>query len=169
LRFELPTCFSRSVKFDHIGGCAIVFKKPEMAFYYDIEEVKAAREAAKHAKTGQIQGFFRQVRNVEEKVAYRGPTFANEDEKDKTKPKAKAGLDGSICGMGVGAGRQLYPTSSSSSSRGPTGPLMKCVTIQVRIRQAFTTSLPLFLTAHSSNVDVGRTSAAYSSTRCQPR
>ena len=125
-----------------MDGCAIVFKKPEMAFYYDIEELKAAREAAKFAKTGQIQGFFRQVHITQEKVAYGGPKFANEEEKEKTKPKAKAGLDGTISGMGVGAGRQLYPKEGASSD-GPAGQLYKLVTIKVRLSGQFYNSTPL--------------------------
>ena len=118
-----------SVIFKHVGGCAIVFKKPELAFYFDVDELNAAREAAKHAKTGQIQCCFRQVRIIEEKVAYCGPKFASEADKEKTKPKTKAGLDGKMSGMGVGAGRKLYPNASSSD--GPAGPLTKCVTIEV--------------------------------------
>jgi len=125
------------------GGYAFVFKKPEMEFYFDVEEKNAAIEAAKHAKTGQIECGFRQVHTLfEEKVAYGGPMYANEDEKEKTKPKAKAGLDGTISGMGVGAGRQLYPKEGASSD-GPAGQLYKLVTIKVRLSGQFYNSTPL--------------------------
>ena len=95
-----------SVVFDNTGGRSLVITKPELVFFFDIEDKKKAdREAAMaqqgESKVGLIEATFAQCVKTGSVVANSGGPIQQE------KMKKKAGTNAAPV-AGIGAGRALH-------------------------------------------------------------
>jgi len=99
-----------SVVFDNTGGRSLVITKPELVFFFDIEDKKKAdREAALaqqgESKVGLIEATFTQCIRTGSVVASSGGSIQQE------KMKKKAGTNAApVAGIGAGRALQQYNT-----------------------------------------------------------